>query len=333
MKIPRLAMTACALTVAFALSACTATPAPTGTEAAPSPSTEPTFLNQSDVDIMERLPATVPDARIRYDESPLTYGDIRIPTDGESETYPLVVLIHGGAWESSYNSDYFDQLAEALADAGVATWNLEFRRLNNPGSEFPGMFLDIAHGVDFVRDLAERYPIDVDNVVVMGHSSGGHLAAWAAGRKNIPRDSELFAEDPLAVRGVVDLAGVLDLEHAFEAGRTDVLDVVGAADGQGLSAKAPATSPIRLLPLGVPQTLIIGTEDSPWRIESDQRYRAAGTAAGDDVKVVTLEGANHFDVVDVCSPAWVPIVTAVFEYVDLPLDDSATESPTAVCAR
>ncbi|WP_371828568.1 alpha/beta fold hydrolase [Rhodococcoides fascians] len=132
--------------------------------------------------MVARLPRTQPDARILYGDSPLNCGDLRIPEGTGDERHPLVILIHGGAWESSYTSEYFGQLSEAFADVGMATWNLEFRRKNNSGGAFPGMFLDVANGVDYARQLAEEYPIDLDRVVLLGHSSGGHLAAWAAGR-------------------------------------------------------------------------------------------------------------------------------------------------------
>lgn len=279
------------------------------------------FLNLTELDVVERLPSTAPDSRIRYDESPLTYGDLRLPAGGGSGPYPLVVLLHGGGWESSFAADYFGQLAEALTNAGVATWNLEFRRLNNPGAAYPGMFLDVARGVDYVRQLAERYPVDPDRVVLMGHSSGGQLGAWAAARHNLPRTSELYTDNPLVPRGFIDLAGVLDLEYAYAAGRDDVLQVVGATDAVDLASKAQTTSPIRLMPTGVPQTLIIGSRDNAWRIESHHRYVAAAAEAGDTVELVELEGANHFDVVDVGSAAWLPIITAVFKHVDLPLGE------------
>ena len=287
------------------------------------------FVNSTELDIVRWLPRTQPDARILYGDGPLNYGDLRIPKDTDDDKHPLVILVHGGAWESSFSLQYFGQLAEALTDAGLATWNLEYRRLNNPGSAFPGMFLDVASGVDYARQLAEQYPIDLDRVVLLGHSSGGHLAAWAAGRKNIPADNELHSENPLPVKGFVDLAGVLDLEAAFAAGRQDVLQVVGAADGAQLSEVAATTSPVDLLPLGVPQTLIVGTKDNPWRIESLGRYRDAAVAGGDDAVLKLMEGANHFDVVDVCGPAWEPMVTAVLQYAGKPAGDGATANPAA----
>ncbi|WP_422758512.1 alpha/beta hydrolase [Paenarthrobacter sp. C1] len=275
------------------------------------------FSNLSDLDLVTWLPNTPPDVRIMYDANPLTFGDLRLPEASVTgERHPLVVLIHGGAWESSYTSGYMEPLAELFALAGVATWNLEFRRVNNPGGGYPGSFRDVATGIDYVTRLAKDYPLDLERVVLLGHSSGGHMATWAAGRRNIPQDSELFVQGPLVPCGVVDLAGVVDLEAAFQAGREDVRHILDAADGEAIRDKALVASSIRLLPTGVPQTLIVGSKDNSWRIESHDRYHAAGTDAGDVVDLVIFEGANHFDVVDVSGPAWAEIVTAVFKHID-----------------
>lgn len=289
------------------------------------------FSNLSELDVVDKLPTTPADERIRYDEHPLTFGDLRLPEQETDDGHPLVILIHGGQWESSFSLDYMAPLAEALTEVGVATWNIEFRRLNNPGGGFPGTFEDASHGIDFVRHLADQYPIDLDRVVVMGHSSGGHLAAWAAGRKNLPRDSELAVEDPLPIRGVVDLAGVLDLEHAYQAGRDDILDLVEPEDSDSLHERFAATSPFELLPMGVPQTLIVGNQDNPWRMESHERYEAAAREGGDAIDLVTLDGANHFDVVDPCSSAWAPIVSAVFTYTEKPIEPGVLKPDAGLC--
>ncbi|QZY50720.1 alpha/beta hydrolase [Leucobacter tenebrionis] len=289
------------------------------------------FSHLSELDIVEMVPTRAPDARVRYDEHPLTFGNLRLPDGATGKDSPLVILIHGGQWESSFTLDYMEPLAEALTEAGVATWNIEFRRLNNPGGGYPGMFHDVSNGIDFARQLAQNYPIDAERIVLLGHSSGGHLAAWAAGRQNLPQDSELLDSDPLPVRGIVDLAGVLDLEYAYSAGRTDILEVVGVGNGEELGRLATEVSPIELFPRGIPQTLVIGSDDSPWRLESQERYKTRGETEGDVLDLIVLDGANHFDVVDPCTEAWTPIATAVFEYLDESLDSAESSNP--VCAR
>jgi acetyl esterase/lipase len=272
-----------------------------------------TFRNPTAGEATTWLPEAQPDRRIRYaDDSPVQYADLRLPAGRPSATgHPVAVVIHGGAWHADWTSDYTAPLAEALTKAGIATWNIEFRRLGNRGGGYPGTFTDVGSATDLLHTLAQTYPLDLSRVVVVGHSSGGHLALWLAGRRKLPAGSGLRGRDPLPLAGAISLAGVNDLEAALAlGGRTDVLDLVGA----GAAAAGPRfamTSPGRLLPLGVPQVLIVGTRDEPWRIEMTRRYASAAAEAGDDVELRVLEGANHADVVDPHGPAPAMIARAV----------------------
>lgn len=119
----------------------------------------------------------------------------------------MAVVVHGGCWLSIANNDYIDRVAERLTQAGWATWNLEFRRIDEPGGAWPGIFRDVAAGTDHLRSVAKDRPLDLDRVVTVGHSSGGHLALWLASRHRIPAGAELHDDDPLPIQGVVALGG------------------------------------------------------------------------------------------------------------------------------
>jgi acetyl esterase/lipase len=95
--------------------------------------------------------------------------------------FPVAIIIHGGCWLSRFASlTIMSPLADALAKDGIATWNLEYRRNDNPGGGWPGSFLDVAHGVDHIRELARKYPLDTTRVAITGHSAG---AIWHSGRR------------------------------------------------------------------------------------------------------------------------------------------------------
>jgi acetyl esterase/lipase len=244
---------------------------------------------------------TAPDARFVYgrDSAP-QHADLRIPsTKAPRSGYPVIVFIHGGAWRSEWSKNYTEAFVEALAEQGFATWDLEFRRIGHHGGGYPGTFEDIADGADHLRLVAESYPLDLDNVIAVGHSSGGHLALWLAGRSQLPESSALYRVNPLELRGVVSIAGVNDLELSYILGnRTDVLTLI---DADSLDSGAPRfgeTNPARLRPLDVPQTLMIGDQDSQWRLKMTERYAEQSIAAGDFAKVVVVPGANHMDVAD-----------------------------------
>src|SRR5690242_13594408 len=98
-------------------------------------------------DILE-LPAPAADDRIAYSTEPLHFGDVRIPRG--RGPHPILIFIHGGFWRARYALDYAGHLCAALADAGVATWNLEYRRVGDPGGGWPGTLNDVLRGTQFV---------------------------------------------------------------------------------------------------------------------------------------------------------------------------------------
>lgn len=280
-----------------------------------------TFRNPTANQTIAWLPGSQPDARIRYgDASPVQFGDLRLPkTPAPQGGYPVALFIHGGAWSADWTKDYSNSFVEALTNAGVATWDIEFRRLGNQNAAYPAIFADVAAGADYLRTVARSYPLDLHKVVAVGHSSGGHLALWLAGRKNLPKSSKLFSVDPLPLAGVVSLAGVNDLEASLTIGkRVDVLDVVGVKSAQEAADRFPEASPARLLPFGVPQVLIVGTRDNDWRIAMTKGYAALSEQKGDKVKLVVPEGANHFDVVDPKGPLFATISQSVLSLANAP---------------
>ena len=98
-----------------------------------------------------------------------------------------------------------------LADYGIASWNVEYRRVGHAGGGWPGTFRDVSDATDFVLDLAATHPLDVfKRVVVIGHSSGGYFAAWLAGRHHLPGGNPLVGPSPLKPTGVVLLDAFLN---------------------------------------------------------------------------------------------------------------------------
>ena len=258
----------------------------------------------ADVGYMETVgwrPERLPEARIVYGErNPLQFADLRLPSSPPPPGgYPVIVFIHGGAWLAEWSKDHTEPFAEALTEQGFATWDLEFRRIGNRNGGYPGTFEDIADGTDYLRTVAENYPLNLDQVIASGHSSGGHLALWLGGRHRLPESSPLYRADPLPLAGVISIAGVNDLEVSLELGdRTDVLTLVGAETLESGAARFAETNPARLRPFGMPQTLMIGDRDSQWRLDMMKRDADHGSAAGDTIKHVIVPGANHMDVID-----------------------------------
>lgn len=260
-------------------------------------------------DILD-LPAPPADHRIPYGDGPSQFGDLRLP-DGPGP-HPLVVWIHGGFWRPQYDLTHAGHACAALAAEGIATWNIEYRRLGNPGGGWPGTFLDVAAAADSVRRLLDTHPLDHERVIAAGHSAGGHLALWLAARPRIAADSPIASPDPLPVRGAVSLAGVVDLHRAWELQLRDgiVASLLGGTPEEVPDHYA-AASPAELLPLGIPQILVHGTEDESVPYSMSVDYCEASRARGDNVELITLPNAGHFDPIDPRSPYWPETARAV----------------------
>src|ERR1700761_3299871 len=140
----------------------------------------------------------------RYGTDPSQFGELSRP---EGATRGTVVLLHGGFWRSQYDLSRMRPLAADLAARGYVAWNLEYRR-SSAGEGRTGTFEDVADGIDLLAEL----PVPADQVIAVGHSAGGHLGVWAAGRAGLP------GAPRVALTGVVSQAGVLALADCARDG-------------------------------------------------------------------------------------------------------------------
>ena len=65
--------------------------------------------------------------------------------------------------------------------------------------------------LETLEKQAGRYPLDLQRLVAVGHSAGGQLVQWMAGRARIPAGSPLYRAQSLKVPAVVSLGGLADL--------------------------------------------------------------------------------------------------------------------------
>ena len=252
-----------------------------------------------------------PAQRFYYGSQLPQFGDLRLPKG--RGPHPVAIVIHGGAWGSAVSLHYTASLSAALTCAGVATWNIEYRRLGGGGG-WPQTFQDVGAAADFLRDLATRFPLDLRRVVATGHSAGGHLSPWLAARHRLRPGDELYVPHPLPLRGVVPLAGPADLASfivAVPRFETAVKQLLGGGSDADIARHMKEGSPAERLPLGVPQIFINGDNDPSVPIEVVQEYAAKARAAGDSVRVIAVAG-GHFESVD---PALQPAGRLILESV------------------
>jgi acetyl esterase/lipase len=247
--------------------------------------------------------AAWPPQVLAYGAEPDQIGDLRIPVDIHDPA-PVAVFIHGGSWREAWERDTIEPLAIDLARRGYATWNVEYRRVGPSGGGWPTTCQDIAAALDYLRKLSSSHALDLDRVLVLGHSAGGHLALWAATRRGL--DTEVAPR--VAPVLVVSIAGIPDLVECARRGLGDGGNIAAGFMG-GRRDERPdeyaLASPAESLPLGIKQLLVQGLADEwPDLVDLNRMYHAKAQSAGDDVELLEVADANHFDVVDPESHAW-----------------------------
>ena len=249
-------------------------------------------MGRNSADIVFDSPPPVADARLAYGPEPKQFGDLRLP--GVDRLWPLAVVVHGGGWEATYNLIHTGHMCVALGKAGIATWNVEYRSRGDVDGTWPGAGIDVSAAVRFVGELVERYPLDRERIVLVGHSAGGQLTLWAAKRAQLP---------------VVALGAVSDLRESAERVGPDgsVATFMGGMPDEVPDLYAEA-SPRELLPLCAPQILVHGTKDPSVPYAMSERY---AEAAGGKAELVPLEGAGHFEPIDPQAHEWPRTVDTV----------------------
>lgn len=202
-----------------------------------------------------------------------------------------------------YDRDQMSAVAQDLVSRGFAVWNMEYGRLGVPMAGWPGTFDDVIMGIEqLARFVADGVDLDLERVVVSGHSAGGHLALWAAAQQH--REKWNGAKRAVRISAVVGQAPVADLRRAYElgVGGNAISELLGGSLAEHAD-RYHAASPHALLPLGVPQLLLHGTEDEVVPIEISRHYTQAARAAGDEVELLELPGTGHMEFLDPASAA------------------------------
>lgn len=228
-----------------------------------------------------------PAPAVRYGGHPDQLAVLHLPA-GEPP-FPAVALFHGGFWRDRWERTLMTPLAHDLAARGLAAWNVEYRRTGQEGGGWPDTLTDVAAALERLAAVPE---VDATRIVAAGHSAGGQLALWAAAQP---------ASLPLA--GVVALAALCDLERARELDAEAVEAFLGGSP-EAVPERYAESSPRSLLPLGVPQVLVHGALDEIVPATLSAEYAEAARAAGDEVELLLIPGADHFDLIDPAHEAW-----------------------------
>jgi acetyl esterase/lipase len=254
---------------------------------------------------MLTLPPPPADVRLAYGSDPNQFLDLRLPSTKtfSKPPYPLVINIHGGFWRAKYNLDHASHLCAALTARGLATANLEYRRVGNEGGGWPGTFSDIRSAYHFLEQNAQGHNLDSKRIAVIGHSAGGQLALCLA------------AHEPSLTR-VVSLAGVVDLQRAYKLHLSNdaVVEFL-----HGTPTEVPdhyrEADPMELSISHTREWLIHGSADDIVPPAFGRDYVAAKQKRKEkeDARLLEIPGAGHFDVIDPRTPIWKQVERTILQ--------------------
>jgi len=244
------------------------------------------------------LPPPKADTRVAYGRDANQFVDLRL-AKGKGP-HALAVFIHGGYWRARYDLGYAGHLCAALTAKGIATANVEYRRVGNAGGGWPGTFEDVRAAYQFLLQNAQKYEFDARRVVAMGHSAGGQLALCLAAHEK-------------GVKGVVSLAGVVDLQRAYTLHLSNdaVVEFLGGTPAEVADHYREA-DPMKLA-IAAGQWLVHGKDDDIVPPEFSRDYVSAKQKMKEDARLVAIAGAGHFEVVDPRSGAWRDVERAVVD--------------------
>jgi acetyl esterase/lipase len=131
--------------------------------------------------------------------------DIYLPNTGAGP-FPVVLSIHGGAFQSGDKNGAELASAVKLLDAGYAVASINYRLSGE--ARWPAQIHDVKAAIRYLRANAARYKLDPDKIAAWGGSAGGHLAALAGTSGGV----QGLSEPALGNAGVSDrLQAVVDM--------------------------------------------------------------------------------------------------------------------------
>lgn len=253
---------------------------------------------------------TLAQTKISYGLDPLQYGELYLPAgDGP---FPVVTFLHGGCWRSSEGMiNSYRAMSKAMTEHGIAAWNLQYRGATSPGGGWPGTWQDIANGFDALKKVAESYPIDLQQAVVVGHSSGGHFGAWLAMRSQLPPNSEIYVKPQVNLMALVMTDAYINPLIIDSIGETGEIycgeplleKLVGGSVEDNID-NFLQISPLEWLPWGIPQEYVVSTYRYPVSLprvlaqgktsmRTPPDYPALAVIAGDEINVRLISNESH----------------------------------------
>jgi arylformamidase len=218
---------------------------------------------------------------------------------------PIVVFIHGGAWQSGTAADHA-YAAEVFVRAGAHFVVLDFDRVQDAGGSLFPLVDQVCRAVAWVYRNAASFGGDPSRLHVVGKSSGSHLGGCVA----ITDWRKDFGLPAQTVTGYTLQSGMYDLRGPRLSKRGAYVKFTDAMEEE--------LSPQRHLDrIVAPIVLLYGSHETPEFQRQSREFAAALRAAGKPVELVYAEGCNHFEIAETLANPYGHVGRAVLEQIGL----------------
>jgi acetyl esterase/lipase len=210
---------------------------------------------QKDIDETQNIAAATY-LNVAYGTDPQQKMDVYLPAGRSRDSTKVLVLIHGGGWNTGDKADFAEYLSilkQRLPDFALININY---RLATGSNLFPVPEMDVQAAVSFIIGKGDEYLFNPNRLSFLGVSAGGHLALLQAYKYPSSR-----------VKAVVDFFGPTDMADMYNNPRNPLVPIAVAAVMGGTPAAKPLlyqqSSPINYVSTQSPPTLILHGGDDP----------------------------------------------------------------------
>lgn len=205
--------------------------------------------------------------------------DLFTPVSSSEKPTPLVVHVHGGGWsEGSKSTGVADHYAQPLTEKGIAFASIDYRLADE--AIYPAQNEDVQCAIEHIQQRSDDLNIDAQNIIIMGDSAGGHLAALEG----------LDATND-HIKAVIMLYGVSDLWTQITKYKdTNAIHYLGERNEELAKQASPLYQDLSDAP---PFLLVHGTKDTVVPASESERFAKQLKASGRTATYVPIEGASH----------------------------------------
>ena len=222
--------------------------------------------------------------------------DLYLPSN--PDTSGLLVFVHGGAWRGGSK----DGVPKVFPDNGIPTASIEFRQSTE--AKFPAQIHDIKAAIRFLRANGATYGYSAEKIVIVGSSSGGHLATLTAvtyGNAELEGKVGSNLQQSSNVQAIVDYYGATNLTTILAQStpfglnmRKPALELLLGSEPDKNMELARLASPVFHVDKTDPPLLIFhGEQDPQMPISQSHELAGAYKKLGLDVQFEVVYGAAH----------------------------------------